>query len=484
MKKKNIASVYITDHNITIYSHCIYDSTLSEYISQDLEPGVISQGYIKKPKKFLLIFKQAIKALKNRPKNVHWVMQDQNLLIREYEIDKKNLENLSVEDHLKAEIGKNIRYPFANATFAFKTLNESDASINISMFIADQDLIEDYLDIFNKAGIRHVNYSVLSSAINMLYNDSEADVIKNTMVVLILNDTITINIIENRRTIFGTLDECNGQEKDCGELKDYIDRIANYYKYNLRDGNREIDNVFVLDTTENQMIKNKLSDYQADEAFDYKLNMVDVNDFNPVKKDMPNILAVAYLSSISVEKTGLGSIEFNINRIGRSTLLANYLLVLSVGIIAVVSLIYIPYMNMLDRVNEQEVVNHALDMQKQMLVANVEANNVFSSSEIAYNHAYSFLIDKEPKEEYYLESLADMASGNVRLLNMGIDKGNQSVEMKIQADDVKDLYEFIIDIYETYGIVDGIDDTGRWITEYPEFTFVSGNTMEVVIHYA
>lgn len=486
MQSKNIiTSIFITDENIGIFVTNQINDSKNVHIDVSLDEGVVQFGYIKEPFKFYSTLKKAFKQIKVKPKSINMVIQDENVLIREINIEKSDLDNASIDIFINKQIGKTLHFPFEEVAYSYRVVEENQESIKIVIFIADKNLLEDYLDIFEKLKIKTTNFSIIATSINTIFNDSKDDTTDNSMIVTIFGKNITINIIENRMTIFGMTDECEDElNVTCQNIEDYIERIANYYQYNMRKGSKKIKNVFLLNLSNN--LSSEFITKQKEFSEDAGLNIIDLNInemFNGIK-GLTKTVEIAYLSSMTTKKEQAQEIEFQIYRPKKGLIITNYLLVLSIAIFAFIALIYMPYANGRDAIVKQETLNESLLIQKQMLEDNILTNNSFTSYERAYNQAFVYLDSQITEKILYLSDLIDLMDENITLRSFEFDTQAQKITFVISSDAEINLYEYIISIYEEYGIISNVEAANKWITRYPESSRVGNLVMEVVVYYA
>jgi len=484
-KKDYITSVFITDRNIGFYAHNKKDENRSKFSNESIPEGIIEYGYIKQPFKLLSHVKKALKKLNFKPKHINWIIQDQNILIRELKISKEDLHNTDILIYLENQVNVSLFFPFGEATFAYKVKSENDQEITLSVFIADKNLVDDYLDVFDKIGVKNTDYNIISSLINTLYNNKSDNALENSMVVTIYDNNITINIIEQKYTIFGMNDECDlTTQSACIRVEEYIERIANYYQFNLRKGKHKIDNVFIIDMTDNSDRSNRLQKFKDENIISYNLIFLNVEELNSKLIGAQTTIDITYISSITVDKEGFSKLDFNLSRPNKTTIFMNYVMLFSVSLIIILALIYIPYVNINDQIIEQETFNNALIIQRNILEDSIQSNNSISIYQQNYNETFAYLDLHSAKETEYVEMLIDLTGSDINLSNFRFYSQDKKIELTITANSDKLLYEYLISVYEEYGIIDGIDDSSDWIISYPESTFSSSHTMNVVIYYA
>lgn len=486
MSKRNYTtSIFVTDRNIGIFAYNKKDEKKNKFANEAIPEGIVEYGYIKQPFKFLNHIKKAFKKLNFKPNKVNWIIQDQNILIRELVIDKKDLKTNDIITYLENQVNISLFFPFNEATFAYKVKSDLEDKITLSVFISDKNLVDDYLDVFDKFGIKITKFNIISSVISVLYKDNAKNSSENSMVVIAYDNNITINIIESEYTIFGMNDECDlSTASACVRIEEYIERIANYYQFNLRKGRQKIDNVFVIDMSDNHERTNRLQMFKENNLLEYNVVFLNAEDFNPILIGAQPTVDITYISSLTASKEKFSNLDFNMIRPNKNTVYMNYVMLFSISLIALLALIYIPFININDQIVEQENFNNALIIQRDMLENSLQGTNSFSSYEQNYNEIYTYLNLQSQKETKYIEDLIDLTGIDINLSSTKFYANEKKIELTVTANSEFLLYEYVISIYEEYGVISGISSADKWIVSYPETTFTSSLTMKVVIYYA
>jgi len=83
-----------------------------------------------------------------------------------------------------------------------------------------------------------------------------------------------------------------------------------------------------------------------------------------------------------------------------------------------------------------------------------------------------------------ITDLLSKVNGTLELSNYQISNDEQRIVLIISALSETELNEYLIQIYETYGIISGSPDPARWMTSAPIRRSLSTLTMEVTVYYA
>ena len=80
--------------------------------------------------------------------------------------------------------------------------------------------------------------------------------------------------------------------------------------------------------------------------------------------------------------------------------------------------------------------------------------------------------------------LIDLAGTEITLTKFTFSSQDKKIELSISGDSQTLLYEYVISVYEEFGVLNGVTNSDKWIVSYPAATFTSEFTMRVVIYYA
>jgi type IV pilus assembly protein PilM len=480
-KNKNPIGVFITDNGVAFFGGVIHDEK-AIFGQEKLPYGTISNGYIKEPEVLLDYLKATWKKNEIKPKFIRLVLQDQNVLVREFTIDKKDIEKISIEDYFIKQIGKDFHVPFDRVILSHQVKSETKDKLTILLFIADENLLQDYYDVFEKLGIKDIVFDLAVSALMEVAKDQFDYFHKNVLMVGIYDNQLSIQIVENDKLVFGMIEECEGKQEALYKKFEIItERVANYYQYNMRKGKRQIDTTIVFnlnDNLDNDIVKQKL--------------LPSIKDLNPKffsfkqHKDIfetgPKGIMVAYASNeilLHREKEEK-IIDFNLERLNPLKYYSSYVFVAALAIFALVSIIYLPYSTQRKQIIEQENINQVLEYQRDSLQS--------SLNDETYTNAYTDLyIDILTYQEFlpideYLDLVSILPNG-VDIIDVEFLSQDKQIIIILQADTTNECLDYILDIYENYGTFEEVSGQ-KWMISQPEENVISSGLVEVVIDYA
>ena len=483
MRKKADITVFISDYKCAFMTH---QNQLSKSLSEEimLPEGVVVNGYIKEPDIFYHLLLESIKKHAIKLRNVFILIHDQNLLIRNLNISKQELQKKSIENYLHEQTDKKVYFPFEKAAISHFLQDEDDQSVRALAMITDEDLLHDYYDVFERLGAKEVNFDLPSLSLFEIYKDNYKSNSNQVMIVTIYQNLLAIQIYKNNIPIFQMIEECNGSKSNTVSiLENYIERIANYYKYNLNKGDSSIDEIVIYNLSdhlstsaiENELIPN-LKDFKANHF-----------DFSRIEGYQDQLPTGCYLPFLAIKSSRLKvqiPFDFELERIKPVNLYGNYLMVLAFLIFSSITLLYIPFYLFNEEITDQENKIQNLENQLEILKRDELNNTSYSDVQIQYNEAYESILEKEMSYRSHMIDLITELDTYIFLDHVEVDAKSNTITILVSGYTALDLNEYAIRIYEAYGILDNDHHPNRWITEEPEISFLSELLMEVTINYA
>lgn len=470
----------MTDQKLALFSLNKKNASKSFASSIDLEDDLIDNGYIKKPELLIEKMKELFKMNRFIPKNIHFVFLGENILIRELTIKKDVLTRQKISDYIDDQIGQTLMYPFEKTVYNYIIKDETELDIHLIIYATDKNLLEDYTDMLEAIRIKNIHMSLLSSNINHLFIKENQATKNTTLIASVLDHSITVNIIEDGVVIFGINHDCEIlKDGVCDMVNEFIERIANYYQYNLRKGKRQVEDVILVNFNEKMaksLIENKL-DFDCDSI---SMNITDINPDAIWDQKNEN---VAYISSYAKSKNFQSKIFFDLKRPKKYNIIASYIFIAAFFIFSLVSLVYLPLMNYNQTLQELENSNTNLLTYQSMLEDNISNYESISPFVRNYNLTYESLDILSQSPSKYILDIMDVTDMNVDIRKIAIDDEDYKIIITITSDNEGNLYDYAINLYEDYGIT-GDSDPNLWILGEPDIRIVSNQTMEVTVYYA
>ncbi len=483
MRVRENITLFISDYRISYFTEH-QDIKESSFDSIDLPEGVIVNGYVKEPDILYQLLLDNLKANRLKLRYVTILIHDQNLLIRSLIIQKSDLQKKTIDQYLHEQTDKKVYFPFEKSAISHFVQKEDDENVKALAIITDEDLLHDYYDIFEKLGAKKVSYDLPSISLYELYKDYSKSEASDVMIVTIYNKILAIQIFSNHIPIFQMIEECDGSQANYAHLLEmYIERAANYYKYNLNKGEAFVQDVVMFNLS-TYFEQEEIKDRVISNLSDFNASLFYFSNINDDHKDMP---VSCYLPFAAV-KTGQNKFqipfEFKLERIKRVNIYGNYLMVIAFLIFTTVSLLYIPFFLLNEDVSNQQNRNQSLENQLNILKRNIEEDPIYSDVQISYHNVYHSLNELEISYLTYLDNLTSYLYSDLQLNSISINASDHSITLVISSSTTTlNLNEYVLDIYEDFGISQD-EDNSRWITNVPERRQISELVLEVKVYYA
>lgn len=481
--KSSDFSVFFTDENVSFFELAPFLDQ-SRYGQVKLDTGIIENGYIKEPEALLNVLQHLFKQYEIKPRKITHIIHDQNILIRDIKIIKEQLGKKSVDEYIKEQQGKTLLLPFSESTISHIVRYENDVEIRVIAIIIDSNLLHDYHDVFDRLKAKEVKFEISSLPLYEQYLQKGGFKASNSMLVSIYEGMFSLQIIEEHIPIFNLIEEIDGglEEYDM-IIENYVERIANYYKYNMRKGKTEIQNVIFFNFNPDLSIFH-LQQGLCVKLKNYHAKVCDLYLEDPLAKILPFETMLPYAVARNRQITSPVKFDFKLDRVKQLNLHANYLMIAAFFIVSTTLLVYIPYFSMNEEIKiEQNNVN-ALQNQLQVLIEETPPTPSFSVIQQNYSNAFQYLMNQEIDPKPMLLDLMSELNANVIINSYQVKSQTKEIVIILQGNTESDLFEYMIEVYEAFGIVSGTDDETRWIISEPTYKFNNPLQVEVTIRYA
>lgn len=478
-------SLYMTDEKIGFFEYDVRKNHIPKYGYVDLDKGTIVAGDIKEPEVFYKKLAQLLKKHKIIPNVIRFIINDQNIILKEILIDKEELVKTSIENYILKQMGKTIHFPFQNPVFTHYVRSEDEKTIKILIIISDGEILHNYHDVFDRLKAKDVVFDLPSLSLYNAYITKTKKEYNNLMLVSLYDRAITIKVIENNVPIFSVTEETEDSSQQYFDvLENYVERISNYYRFNMNKGNKSIENIVFYNFSEDltnktisETIKIKLSDHQFD--------ICEINQIDEALAKVPKICLMGYAGGIPKnEKIEIyKDFNFNLNRIPPINQALHYIMAMSFLIISSMVLIYIPYYLQNDLIVNQMNINSILQNQLEDLQRQTPVARVYTSTERNYSRAYDYLVDQETYANDELIDLFALLPDDVDLMSFTVNQKTREITIVISSINEYALNDYLLYIYEDHGIITEQTST-RWMVARPTVTYLSPLIMEVKMIYA
>jgi type IV pilus assembly protein PilM len=481
--KKEDMTVFISDYKCSYFVEGRNLAT-SLFDAIDLPEGVIVNGYIKEPEILYQLLLDNFKEHKIKIRHVNVLIHDQNLLIRNISIAKNDLQKKSINQYVMDQTDKKIYFPFETAAISHFIQKEDEENVKALALITDENLLHDYYDVFEKLGAKEVTFDLPALSLYELYKENTTSTANQIMLVTLYNKLLAIQIFVNDTPIFQMIEECDGSSRDPQViLENYIERIANYYKYNITKGKLSIEDIVIFNLNDH-FSDQDLNNGVVKQLKDFNTSLYEFKGIDELEKTLPKACYLPYASLKTKDIQFQFTFEFKLERIKRVNIYGNYLMVISFLIFSSVALLYIPFFLFSEDIANQQNLNQGLENQLYILQRDLPESSGYTPEQIMFNELYDSLAASEKSYEPYLADLISKLNADVDLLSFDCDANDQMVVITITGTSRLDLDEYVIAIYEAYGITDLVSDELRWIVSAPEVKATSEFVMEVTLYHA
>ena len=484
-KKQHAINLFITDQRVGFYLSIpnAVESFKTGHV--DLEPGILDNGNISEPelffKKLLYLFKQH----KIKPKIINFILHDQNILMRDLVISKDELAKKAIDQYVNDQIGKTIHLPFENPITAYYKLSEDDHQIKLLIIIADDDLINDYIDVFERLGAKTIHFDLPAADLYNYYLSKNNKHYDHLMMVTLHDRMIMIKILQHGFPVFSMIEDSEESSIQYYDMMEsLIERVINYYKFNINKGKATVEHIAIYNLSEDipqRVLEDKLSTKLKNHSY----QIVEINEPSLESYHISKVAEMAFLGSIPrvEELKNYRKVPFKLNRVQKLNVWFGYINILTFALFTAIVLIYIPYTTMRADMIEQTQINNNLSAQIESILADMIPESDVSSAEKSHSETYDFLIEQQPFILDYIVMMEGQLSPSVSMLNYTIDRYEHMITLILTSESLYDLNNSVLMIYETHGITDVVSIT-RFITKSPSTTMIDDLMMEVTIYYA
>jgi len=482
MRKNIDISIFFTDSEVgffemtSLLEHAIYGHS-------KLERGIIDNGYIKEPEMLFKTLDDLFRLLNIKPRRITFIVSDQNLLIRDIKIPKEDLDKQTINQYINEQTGKSIYFPFEEPAVSSIIREETDEFTRLIGKIVDSNLLHDYHDVFDRLGAKDVQYELSVMPIYEMYHQKHPEDTGALMLVNLYEKIFSIQIIENDIPIFHLVEEGNDEINTYYQIvENFVERIANYYQFNMRKGKQKIKKVLLF-AYDDQLNEAHINMYFSKQLKGLNASVCETMLTHDLVQRLPKVCTLPFVAALLNQTDRIVQADFKISRYKKVNQYANYLMTLAFFIIAATLLVYLPFYALEEDIKFQQNRNNALDNQLKTLIDETPFQPTVSVIQQDYSLAYDFLSQKNESPSPYLTDLFTLLGSEVGVINYQMRTTQKEIILIITSHSEQALYEYVIDIYESYGMTTTPND-GRWMIERPSQRMTQPLVLEVTIRYA
>jgi len=483
MRKSKDLAIYFSNQQAGIYEIGVpFDQSFFGFVQFD--KGLIENGYIKEPELVLQTMNAFFVKENIKPRKIIHILHDQNYLIRDIKIKDEDLGKLSHEDYIQSQIGKTIYLPYESSAITSIIREKQEDATRIIGIVSDAELLHAYHDIYDRLKAKEVHFEIAVLPQYKLYIKNHQEQQDETlMFVSIYDGAYSIQIIEQGIPIFNLIEDIEGgHEEYVLAIENYVERIANYYKYNMRKGKKNIHGVVLFSLDPDYELESVQKDF-VKKLKSFKARVCEEMLFNPLINVLPKVAipTMAYAKSYEEDINYLS--DFKLIRPKRSSTYGNYINIIAFSLVAFMFLIYMPFYAIQEDIKFQQNRNNALQTQLNILRDETPQNPNYSLLQQNYSNAYDLISVHEFSQAPHLSDLFSLLPSDIAIVNYQLRAEQKEIKFILTALNEEVLIEYALEIYETYGIVGEASET-RWMIQKPTTKFTQTNVLEVVINYA
>jgi len=256
-----------------------YNMKKLKYSSVPLPQGTIENGIIYKEDVLLQLLKDTLKLFKITAKKVNLVIHEELFTFRRIEVPIIYKPS-EIGDYIQSQIGKTIMIPFDDMKLDYLIHEKTTDAYNVVMFYAPTHELQSYTNLFYEMNMQVVRSDIPPLSLHRLYyyrkyEDTEIEFERDIMFIAIFDDTYSLYIFDQEIPVFSLVQNVNVTQlegdKYMNKLEQEIAKIANYYRFNIHDGNRRIQKVVLFN------MANKFTNEEMKKYFEQDVDGEDEN---------------------------------------------------------------------------------------------------------------------------------------------------------------------------------------------------------------
>ncbi|MFH5880842.1 type IV pilus biogenesis protein PilM [Liberiplasma polymorphum] len=279
---RSVLNVFFTDREVSfIEKPDGYNMKKLKYSSVELEPGIIENGVIYREERLLKILKDTFKMFKIRARRVNLIVHEELFTFRKIEVPIIYKPN-EIGDYIRQQMEKMIMVPFKDMKMDYVIHRKNEDHYEVIMFYAPQNELKSYVSLFYNMNMQVVRTDIPPLSLHRLFyyrknEDSDLRFEKDVMFMAVFDQTYSLYIFDEEIPLFSLVQNIQAKTLTDNKYLELLDseigKIANYYKYNLNAGEREINRVIVFNMTSrytNEFLTEYFHDEEMIRIFDMK----------------------------------------------------------------------------------------------------------------------------------------------------------------------------------------------------------------------
>lgn len=482
MKNNKVLNIYFTDTKIgfSLFSHASKSMDKTGYVI--LEEGILDNGSILEPEVLYEKLKYALNENKIKTKHLNIILHDQNILMRELIIQKSDLQKKSILQYIKEQMGKSIHLLFDHPTVTHYVRSETEESMKVLLVIANEDMLHDYMDVFERLGFTDIHFDLPAMAQYNAYL-LQGGIQKDHLMLISYHDhAVTLKIFHEGFPVFSMIDDYDTITPQFFDImENLVERVINFYTYNICKGHNSVEHLVFFNFSD-ELTDNQVYEQMNKRFTQYPREMVkeaEEDQYTSKCIRMSNYTAMPKVESLSQYE----HIPFPIQRTPKINSLLGYMNVLSFVLLTTILLIYLPYISIREDIINQMNINHRINVQIESIREDMVEQVNYTKDVVDHSKAYDYLTEESRNLLEMMHAMQSVLRESVLMTSYTVDQTSQTIKIMLLSSSLYDLNDSVMMIYETYGVMDGVD-VNRFISETPEIKMITDTLMEVTIHYA
>lgn len=492
-KPQTQLNVFINDNYIS-FVVAQTDGVVLKQGFTEISSDIVADGRIKQPNELLDILKGMFEADNITEKRTRIAVSERAVLVKLITIDRIDLGRKSIRRHIKSLLGKTIRYPFERAVMDYHVIEETAENFKVLVMLIDDDLLQDYLDLFAKLK-RRVTFDLISLAMGQLYYEAltgdedfvtsvmeEDNMVDGLMTVMFYDDHMAIMIYDKEIPILSLNEDFERPSNPYIEMTNYIERISHYYQYSIHKGKKQINHIKLINAClgiSDTVLQNEMKRRFTTLPFSTYQHPGYEGDL----EDLPPAARIPYAIGLKLKNAKRLEAQFNVMRLRPIDKIMDWVLVASSTVMIALFMIYFPWVNLQTEVNTLQNNVSALQVTLSNLQQETQAPPATSMIDPSWVAAFNSLEAQPSTNIKYLQHTLSFVEARHNVIEFRLDEAQNRIILFLSSTTRLDAEETAVELFERYGLGSPFPEDETFISQIPTVSQV-GTLIEVVIVYA
>lgn len=492
-KPQSQLNVFINDNYISFVVAQTDGVVLKQGVSE-IPNDIVRDGRIIQPNELLDILKHMFEAENIKEKRTRIAVSERAVMVKPVRIDKLDLGRKTLRRHIKSLLNKSIRFPFERAVMDYHVIEETEEYFRVLVMLIDDDLLQDYLDLFAKLK-RRVTFDLISLAMAQLYYESlsgdedfvtsvmeDDNMVDGLMTVMFYDDHMAIMVYDKEIPVLSLNEDFERPSNPYIEMTNYIERITHYYQYSIHKGKQSINHIKVINAClgiSDTVLQNELKRRFTTLPFSTYQHPGYEGDL----EDLPPAARIPYAIGLKLKNTKRLQAQFNVMRLRPIDKLMDWVLVASSTVLIALFLLYFPWVNYQSEVNSLENNISALEVTLRNLQQETAPTLAPSFVDPSWMDAKESLMSAPASNVKYLEHSLVFIESRHPVVEYSLNESQNRITLYLRDTTSNAAEASVVELFERYGVGSPFPVDETFITEIPRVQQL-GSFIEVVINYA